>query len=524
MSKIKTALISVSDKTNLIDFAKQLHQMGIKIISTAGSKKALEDAGIPLQSVSKYTGSKEMLDGRVKTLHPKVHAGILAIRDNKQHIKQLKQANIELIDMVVVNLYPFEEVKSKKDVDLKEIIENIDIGGPTLLRAAAKNHRYVAAVSNVEQYVPIIKELKENNNRLSKETLIQLAMDVFSRTQSYDKAIYEYILSIIDPLNKEKISDDLSFSKKINMQFSKIQDLRYGENPHQKAAFYRDIKITEPSLAEARQLHGKELSFNNIMDLNSALEIISDFNEPAACIIKHTNPCGVAKDKDLSQAYKEALECDPLSAFGSVVAVNKVVDEKTAKLIYDNFVECLLACGYTEKALEILKQKKNIRILDLPSLKLKGRDIDIRKIKGAALIQEKDDKFVDKKDLKVVTRKKPTSKQLDSLLFAQKVCKYVKSNAVVIAKDFRTVGIGAGQASRVDSVIIAKRKAGKRAKGAVLASDAFFPKEDAIEQVYRAGIKSIIQPGGSINDDKIIKTADRLNISMVFTGIRHFRH
>ena len=526
MVKIRRALISVSDKRNLVDFVKELHSLDVEIISTEGTKKVLAQAGILVKSVSEYTKAKEMLDGRVKTLHPKIHAGILAKRDNEKHIRELKDASIGLIDMVIVNLYPFEETIDKEDSKLKDALENIDIGGPSLLRAAAKNYRYVAAVCDPDQYFRLIEELKDNNNRFSDKTLTELAARAFKYTSEYDKIIYKYLkanINLISP-DKKRYGSDFSFAQEVELHFKKIQDLRYGENPHQKGAFYRDDKVTEPSVGQAKQLHGKELSFNNIMDLNSALEIIKDFTEPAACIIKHINPSGVAKSKDLKEAYKNALECDPMSAFGSVVGLNKVVDEDTAKLIYENFIECVLAPGYTEKALEILRKKKNIRILDIPKINKRGMDIDIKKITGGILLQEKDIIEVNRKSLKVVTKKKPTSEQIDSLLFAWNVCKYVKSNAIVLVKGNQTVGIGAGQMSRVDSVIIATRKAGKRAKSSVLASDAFFPKEDALKAAHKAGIRAIIQPGGSIKDEEIIREADKLNMSMVFTGIRHFRH
>ncbi len=525
MVRVKRALISVSDKKGIVDFAKGLYNLGIEIISTGGTKEILNKAKIPAYSISEYIGADEMLDGRVKTLHPKIYAGILAIRDNKRHLQQLKKEGIDLIDMVVINLYPFEDIISCKNSNLEVIIENIDIGGPTLLRAAAKNYRYVAAVSSPSQYQSILKELKENNNRLSDETLIKLSIQTFNYTYKYDEIIYRYLKENIRPtISKEKHLDEFSFAQEIDLKFRKIQDLRYGENPHQKGAFYKDDKITEPSITCTRQLHGKELSFNNIMDLDSVLEVIKIFDKPCACIIKHTNPCGVAEAKRLSQAYRKALECDPLSAFGSVVGLNRVVDEETASLMHKEFVECVLACGYTDSALKILKRKKNIRILDIPSLNKSGIDVDIRKVTGGLLLQEKDAVEIDSRRLKIVTKKKPTRKQMDSLLFAWKVCKYIKSNAIVLARGHQTVGIGAGQPSRIDSVIIATRKAGKRSKGSVLASDGFFPKEDAIRVAHKAGIRAIIQPGGSIKDRDIIEEADRLKISMVFTGVRHFRH
>jgi phosphoribosylaminoimidazolecarboxamide formyltransferase / IMP cyclohydrolase len=524
VARIKTVLISVSDKRNLTEFARELYNLGIKIISTGRTKQAIEKQGIGVTAVSEYTETEEMLDGRVKTLHPKIHAGILAKRENEEHIAQIKKAGIELIDMVVVNLYPFGQVTSKREADLEEAVENIDIGGPTLLRAAAKNYKYVAAVCNPDQYPSLIRELKGNNGRLKQETLAKLSVEAFKHTSGYDGAIYSYLKDNIYPPNLEEEGKDFSFAQEITLHFRKIQDLRYGENPHQKGAFYRDNKITEPTVAYAKQLHGKELSFNNIMDLNAAVEVVKDFDEPTACIIKHNNPCGVAKADNLARAYKDALDCDKISAFGSIIGLNRIVDEETAKLIHEQFVECVIALGFTEKAQEVLKKKKNIRLLELPNLQRRGEDIDIKKVTGGALLQQIDEEAVDRKNLRVITKKKPSEDQMSSLLFAFSICKYVKSNAIVLSKGFKTVGIGAGQASRIDAIIVAARKAGKRSRGAVLASDAFFPKKDALQKAHKAGISSIIQPGGSIKDQEIIKEANKLKISMVFTGVRHFRH
>jgi phosphoribosylaminoimidazolecarboxamide formyltransferase/IMP cyclohydrolase len=527
MLKIRKAIISVSDKTKIREFAQGLNALGVELISTGGTKKAIEEAGLKVTAVADYTKAPEMLDGRVKTLHPNIHAGLLAKRDKPEHLQQLKEAGIDLIDMVVVNLYPFEKTVAKPDVALEEAIENIDIGGPTMLRAASKNYKAVAVVSSPEQYGDLLEELKANNGCLSEATLARLAVEVFKKTAEYDKEIYDYLKNNIlteadGAIEKER---DFSFIADLNFNVKKIQDLRYGENPHQRAAFYRDDKMSHPSICAARQLHGKELSFNNILDLNAAVEILKDFEKPMACVLKHNNPCGAAVADELSEAYKMAFACDPLSAYGGIVGLNQVVDDKTALLVNESrFIECIVACGYTENALDILKKKKNIRILDIPKLNIEGLDIDLKKVNGGLLLQEKDLLRVEPEDLKVVTKRKPTKEEINSLMFAWKICKYVKSNAIVLAKDLKTVGIGAGQMSRVDSVIIALRKAGKLTQDAVMASDAFFPMKDSVEYAHKAKIKAIIQPGGSIRDAEVIKEADESQIAMVFTGVRHFKH
>ena len=527
MLKIKKTIISVSDKSRIEEFAKGLSEFGIELISTGGTKKAIEQVGLKVIGVADYTKAPEMLNGRVKTLHPKIHAGILAKRDNADHLQQLEAAGISFIDMVVVNLYPFEKTINKTNVSLDEIIENIDIGGPTMLRAAAKNYKAVAAVSSPDQYDQILNELKANDGCLSEATLARLSVEAFKKTSIYDTQICNYLNShiISEADGSTTQGHDFSFVSDLSFSVKKIQDLRYGENPHQSAAFYRDDKMSHPSICAAKQLHGRELSFNNILDLNSAIEILKDFDKPMACVLKHNNPCGAAVADSLAAAYKMALDCDPMSAYGSIIGLNQVVDEETAVLIHETrFIECVVACGYTENALGILKKKKNIRILDIPELSPRGLDIDIKKVNGGLLLQEKDLLRIESEDLKVVTKRKPTKQELESLMFAWRVCKYVKSNAIVLAKDTKTVGIGAGQMSRVDSVIIAIRKAGKLTKDAVMASDAFFPMKDSVEYAHRANIKAIIQPGGSIRDPEVIKEADDCNIAMVFTGVRHFKH
>ena len=521
MVKIKRALISVSDKTGVVDFARELHKLGVEILSTGGTAKIMKENNIPVIEVSEYTGFPEMLDGRVKTLHPKIHAGLLALRENSTHMDQLKIHDIGLIDMVVVNLYPFEKVIQKPDVPIQEVIENIDIGGPSMLRSAAKNHQSVAVISNPARYGQILNELKANGNRLSKETLQELGIEVFRVTAHYDGIIYDYlkehILKQTDILKSE-------FAQKLDLSFIKLQDLRYGENPHQQAAFYRDAKEAK-GLSLARQLGGKDLSFNNILDLNAALNLVREFELPAVVFVKHNNPCGVAENKDLLQAYRDAWNCDKLSAFGGIVAVNRNIDLALAKLIAKSgFLECIICPSFSQEALGLLREKKNLRLLELPKMLEKAAGLDFKKVSGGLLAQDEDSITLDEKNLKVVTKIKPTKKQMESLIFAWKVAKHVKSNAIVLVRGTKTVGIGAGQMSRVDSVFIATKKAAKSALGSVLASDAFFPKEDAIQLAAKYKIKAIIQPGGSIADEQIIKMADKHKIPMVTTGIRHFRH
>ncbi|KPK99030.1 MAG: phosphoribosylaminoimidazolecarboxamide formyltransferase [Omnitrophica WOR_2 bacterium SM23_72] len=521
MVKIKRALISVSDKTGIVDFAKSLKNMGVEILSTGGTAKLLRDNNISVKDVSEYTGFPEMLDGRVKTLHPKIHAGLLALRENTQHMATLKQHDIGLIDMVVVNLYPFEKTIQRPGVTIEEAIENIDIGGPSMLRSAAKNHKDVAVVCNPQRYSQIIKELEKNKGALSQDLLQDLAIEVFGATSHYDGIIHEYLKGYF---KKSRDSDTHGFPEKLTLSFEKIQDLRYGENPHQRAAFYRDLK-EKSGLSAMKQLGGKELSFNNILDLEAAVNIVREFQRPAVVFIKHNNPCGVAESKDLLKAYKDAWNCDKLSAFGSIVSVNRNVDLSLARLMAKSgFLECVICPQFDPEALNLLKEKKNLRLLELPTLSEKASGLDFKKVNGGLLLQDQDSVTLEEKNLKVVTKKKPTKAQMESLLFAWKVAKHVKSNAIIITRGKKTVGIGAGQMSRVDSVFISAKKAGSLTKDSCLASDAFFPKEDAIVLAAKHKIKAIIQPGGSIADDKIIKRADKYKIAMVTTGIRHFRH
>jgi phosphoribosylaminoimidazolecarboxamide formyltransferase/IMP cyclohydrolase len=518
MIKVKRALISVSDKVGLLDFARGLHQLGIEIISTGGTARLLQAADIPVVEIDQVTGFPEILDGRLKTLHPAVHGALLALRDNPLHMEQLQKYKIGLIDMVVVNLYPFERAIQKKNVSLAEALENIDIGGPTMLRSAAKNFKSVAVVSNPKRYLEVLKELDTNSGLLSDAFLMNLAIEVFQYTSHYDSIIFEFLN------NRLKGGDNPAFPKDIVFRFSKVQDLRYGENPHQRAAFYADSQ-EQRGLPFIKQLNGKELSFNNIVDLNAAVEIIREFTEPAAVVIKHNNPTGVAQDKTLAAAYKQAWACDPLSAFGGIIAVNQKVDLKTAQLISQSgFMECVIAPSYDEAALKLLSEKKNLRVVEFALDHFSNERWDFKQINGGALVQDKDVKNLDLSELKVVTKVKPTKAQMASLIFAWKVTKHVRSNAMVLVKGTKTVGIGCGQTSRVESAMTAIKKAGKNAKGSFLASEAFIPKTDNVMVAAKAGVKIIIQTGGSIADEEVIKAADRARIAMVLTGVRHFKH
>jgi len=528
--KIKRALLSVSDKRGITDLAKALSKLKVEIISTGGTQAELKKAGIKSVSISSFTGFPEILGGRVKTLHPKVFGGILAKREDAQHKKEMGEQDIKYIDLVVVNLYPFEETVNKADVTQEEVIENIDIGGPSMIRAAAKNFESVAVVVNPERYNQIIKELEENEGSVCLSTRLDLAREVFQYTAHYDAIIANYF-NILSPPKEEEFPNYLSLS------FEKLQSLRYGENPHQKASFYKNPFFKGPSIPGCEVLAGKELSYNNINDLDAALAMIEDFSEkPFAVLLKHTNPCGAACADSLACAYEDALACDPVSAFGCIIGLNRVVDLETAKKIDETFfVECVLAPGYEKEALELLKKKKNRRFLACPQLleskKIedlehgrKDKENEVKIIKGGVLAQTPDDYQIKESDLKVVTEISPTPQQIKSLLFAWRMVKHVKSNAILLAQGEKTVGIGAGQMSRVDSSIIAARKAGEKAKGSVLASDAFFPMRDGVDAAAEAGVEAIIQPGGSKGDPEVIKAANEHKIAMVFTGIRHFRH
>ncbi|MBE0477629.1 bifunctional phosphoribosylaminoimidazolecarboxamide formyltransferase/IMP cyclohydrolase [Candidatus Aerophobetes bacterium] len=519
MFEVNTALLSVWDKTGIVDFAKGLSQLGIQILSTGGTAKLLKEAKISHQEVSEYTGAKEMLGGRVKTLHPKIHAGLLALRDSSEQMDEIKEEGIKPIDMVVVNLYPFARVIRKEGVSMEEALENIDIGGPCMLRAGAKNFKSVAVVSSPKQYSFVLKELKQSKGFLTEETSYELALQVFQTTSSYDTVVAKY-------LGQRK---GTKFPSILNLSFQKIKDLRYGENPHQEAAFYQEADAPTGTLPLAEKLGGKDLSFNNILDFQAAINIASDMNGPFCVVIKHNNPCGAAQGATLQDGCQRAFEGDPVSAFGSVVGTNKTIDEKAAECIAstENFVEGIVAPDYTQEALKILKEKqpwgKNLIILKLPFFR-KDAEVDMRRIKGGILLQDEDREILSKDKLKFVTRRSPTQKEMEDLEFAWKLCKYVKSNAILIARDKMVVGVGAGQMSRIDAALIAIKKAGKRCREAVLASDAFFPFPDVVEEAKKAEITAIIQPGGSVKDKEVIETANRCNIAMVFTGIRHFLH
>lgn len=517
MPQIKRALISVFSKKGIVDFGRELNTLGIEILSTGGTTRTLQEAGIPVREISKYTQSPSMLKGRVKTLHPKIHGALLAIRDNPEQMEEIKKYNLELIDMVVINLYPFLEVTEKEGISLEEALENIDIGGPTMLRSAAKNFPYVAALSNPEQYPHVLRELKENNCFLSKDTCFDLAIRVFQEVSTYNSFIARYLAK----QRNQKFPDIL------NLSFKKQEELRYGENPHQKAAFYQGEKKT--GLSAARKISGKELSFNNFLDLDAALSIIREFKEPAVVVIKHNNPCGAGCAPNLADAFKKAYGGDPLSAFGSIIGLNRRVDIATAEEIAspDKFIEAIIAPDYQEEALEILKTKqkwgKKVRILKING-SLAKEEWDIRKITGGILLQEQDKETYTSESLKTVTQREPTSKERDDLLFAWLLSKWVKSNAIVLAKDETVVGVGAGQMSRIDACLLALKKAGQRARGAVLASDAFFPFPDVVEEAMKRGVTALIQPGGALGDKEIIKAANEYEMAMLFTGIRHFRH
>lgn len=508
---MKTALISVSNKKGIVEFAQGLHNLGIKILSTGGTAKLLVENKIPVTQISEYTKSREMMDGRVKSLHPKIFGGILAIRNNKKHMQELKENNMEPIDIVAVNLYPFEETVAKK-AGFEEAIENIDIGGPSLVRASAKNFQDVLIIVDPNDYNIILKKIK------AKKTDIQLrqslALKAFEHTSRYDTIISQYL--------NEKFGK--KFPETLNLTFKKVQDLRYGENPHQQAAFYKDPFIGECCITNAKQLHGKELSYNNLLDMETAFELIKEFDEPTAAVIKHNNPCGVASGRAIDDAYKAALACDPLSAFGSIVSLNRNCDKKTAEAMKKCFVEVVICPRFEKDALEILKQKKNIRLMETGSITKQCPGYAMTKITGGMLAQTRDNAKISEKDLKTVSKRKPTKKEIEDMLFAFKVNKHVKSNAIVFVKNKVITGIGAGQTSRVDAVKIAVDKSKGASKGSVMSSDAYFPFRDGIDEAAKAGITAIIQPGGSIRDKEVLDAVNEYNMAMVFTGIRQFRH
>jgi len=516
MAKIKRALISVFDKRGVVEFARELKSLNVEILSTGGTAGLLREHKISVVDVSDYTDFPEMMNGRIKTLHPKIHGGILALRGKKEHMQNARKHKIEMIDMVVVNLYPFLKTVSRKGASLKEAIEQIDIGGPTMIRSAAKNYEHVAVVVDPNDYGKLAKELKQNRNNISKETLRYLAVKAFKYTGSYDTIIGDYLCRCYERKH---------FPETLNLTFSKLQDLRYGENPHQRGAFYKEPFTHETCIASAKQLFGKELSYNNIMDADAAFELIKEFSEPTAAVIKHANPCGVASRKTIAEAFKTAYNVDPMSAFGCIIALNRKCDLETAKLTKDKFIEVIVAPSYDNAALKYLKEtKKNLRILETGPITKSNIGYDMKKIVGGLLVQTRNWPNVENVKLKTVTKRKPTKKELDDLMFCWKVNKHVKSNSVVFAKNKVAYGIGAGQMSRVDSSIIAARKSAGRAKGGVMSSDAFFPFRDAVDAAAKAGIKAVIQPGGSIRDEEVIKAADGHGMAMVFSGVRLFKH
>jgi phosphoribosylaminoimidazolecarboxamide formyltransferase/IMP cyclohydrolase len=521
---LRRALLSVSDKSGLIELARGLHDFGVELISTGGTRKTLADAGLAVRDIAEVTGFPEILDGRVKTLHPKIHGGLLGVRDNPQHTATLAAQGIQPIDLVVCNLYPFQQTVSRPGATHEEIIENIDIGGPSMVRSAAKNYHDVAVVTSPEQYPAILDELRANNGALTLATRERLAAAAFALTAAYDGAIADYFAYG---------SKDYA-TPPLNLRFEHRSELRYGENPHQAAAFYVEPGITHPCVATAELLHGKELSYNNILDLDSAFNLVREFTEPAAVVIKHNNPCGAAVGATLEEAFRKAYEGDPLSAYGGVLAFNREVDEATATQITEpkRFIECIIAPGFSDDAFRVLTTrptwKNSVRLLRTGTLTGDdgaARGLDYRRVDGGLLVQARDLRGAkDFADLKVVTKRQPTETELADLRFAWLVCKHVKSNAIVLAKGGMLVGVGAGQMSRVDSVQLAVRKSGERHKGSVMASDAFFPFRDNVDEAARAGVTAIVQPGGSKRDADSIAACDEHGLAMAFTGVRHFRH
>ncbi|WP_395822764.1 bifunctional phosphoribosylaminoimidazolecarboxamide formyltransferase/IMP cyclohydrolase [Collimonas sp.] len=520
---IKQALISVSDKTGILDFAKELSALGVDILSTGGTAKLLADNGIKVTEVADYTGFPEMLDGRVKTLHPKVHGGILARRDFPEHVAALAQHQIPTIDMVVVNLYPFQQTIAKEHCSPEDAIENIDIGGPAMLRSSAKNHKDVIVLCDPSDYAAVLSELKANDGEVGYGTKFALAKKVFAHTAQYDGAITNYFTSLGEDKQHATRS---SYPATLNLHFEKVQEMSYGENPHQSAAFYRDTRHVEGALANYKQLQGKELSYNNIADADAAWECVKTFNETACVIIKHANPCGVAIGGNPLEAYSKALQTDPTSAFGGIIAFNQELDGNAAEAVAKQFVEVIIAPSFTEQAKQVFAAKQNVRLLQIPL----AHDInlhDFKRVGGGLLVQSPDARNVALNELKVVSKKQPTQQQLQDLMFAWRVAKFVKSNAIVFCGNGMTLGVGAGQMSRVDSARIASIKAqnaGLSLVGSAVASDAFFPFRDGLDVVVDAGATCVIQPGGSMRDQEVIDAADEHGVVMLLTGTRHFRH
>ena len=520
MAKIRRALLSVTDKAGLVDFARQLAGLEVELISTGGTAKLLRESGIAVKDISELTGFPEMLDGRVKTLHPKVHGGLLHVRDNPQHVAAVAEHGIQPIDMVVVNLYAFEKTASKPGVEFHDLIENIDIGGPSMVRSAAKNFQDVAIVTSPADYEAIAAEMKDEGGSLSLATKWRLAQKAFATTAAYDSAIASTLETIAPPEgSKFTVAASEGFPATLRLSFRKAFDLRYGENPHQKAALYGDG--SGKGVANGKQLQGKELSYNNIVDLQAAWDLAQEFDEPVVAIIKHTNPCGTAAAPTLSEAYLRALECDPVSAFGGVIGVNRPIDRETATEMAKLFLEVIAAPGFDQAAREIFANKKNLRLVEVVPVEQKWV---LKNVSGGVLLQDNDMRPLTDSDLKVVSERKPTDAEMRDLLFAWKVCKHVKSNAILYARSGQTTGVGAGQMSRVDSARIGAMKSVLGIKGSVAASDAFFPFPDGVEVIAEAGATAIIQPGGSLRDPEVTETANRLGLAMIFTGVRHFRH
>lgn len=524
---IKQALISVSDKTGVLDFARALSGMGVNILSTGGTAKLLADNGIKVTEVADYTGFPEMLDGRVKTLHPKVHGGILARRDFPEHVSALEKHDIPTIDMVVVNLYPFQQTIARAECSLEDAIENIDIGGPAMLRSSAKNHKDVTVICDPSDYAQVLSELKVGQGEVSYETKFTLAKKVFAHTAQYDGAITNYFTSLGDDKKHETRS---AYPTTLNLHFDKVQEMRYGENPHQSAAFYRESNPQVGALANYTQLQGKELSYNNIADADAAWECVKTFDESACVIIKHANPCGVAIGITPFEAYSKALQTDPTSAFGGIIAFNREVDGNAAEAVAKQFVEVLIAPSFTEQAKKIFAAKQNVRLLEIPLASIGNAAVnnhDFKRVGGGLLVQSPDAKNVALPELKIVSKKQPTPQQLQDLMFAWRVAKFVKSNAIVFCANGMTMGVGAGQMSRIDSARIAAIKAqnaGLSLVGTAVASDAFFPFRDGLDVVVEAGATSVIHPGGSMRDQEVVDAADEHGIVMLLTGTRHFRH
>ena len=520
---IKQALISVSDKTGILEFARELSARGVKLLSTGGTAKLLADNGLAVTEVADYTGFPEMLDGRVKTLHPKVHGGILARRDFPEHMAALEQHAIPTIDMVVVNLYPFQKTVAKAECSLEDAIENIDIGGPTMLRSSAKNHKDVVVIVDPSDYQVVLAEMSANQNEVSYDTKFTLAKKVFAHTAQYDGAITNYLTS----LGEDKAHTTRSnFPQTLNLHFEKIQEMRYGENPHQAASFYRDLNAFDGALANYTQLQGKELSYNNIADADAAWECVKSFEASACVIVKHANPCGVAVGETPFETYSKALQTDPTSAFGGIIAFNRELDGKAAEAVAKQFVEVLIAPSFTAEALQIFAARKNVRVLQI-ALGSAINNYDFKRVGGGLLVQAPDAKNVLQADLRVVSKLQPTPQQLSDMMFAWRVAKYVKSNAIVFCANGMTLGVGAGQMSRIDSARIASIKAqnaGLSLSGSAVASDAFFPFRDGLDVVVDAGATCVIHPGGSMRDQEVIDAADERGVVMIYTGIRHFRH